>query len=86
MTIMVLQMYLLIASAAKHIRVKGLDKQIQIVFAKISRFLIALYFSHLSVFSYKNLTLCRESLMFLEYSKKVRNFLSTAKLPSDINL
>jgi hypothetical protein len=50
--------------------VKGPDKQIQIVFAKNRRFLIALYFSHLFVFSYKNLTLCRESLMFLEYPKK----------------
>jgi hypothetical protein len=74
-----------IASAAKHTST-GPDKQIQIVFTKISRFLIALYVSHLSVFSYKNLTLCRESLMFLEYPKKFRNFLSIAKLLSDINL
>jgi hypothetical protein len=49
------------------LREKGPDKQIQIVFAKNRRFLIALYFSHPSVFSYKNLTLCRESFMFLEY-------------------
>jgi hypothetical protein len=66
--------------------VKGPGKQIQIVFTKICRFLIALYFSRLSVFSYKTLTLCRESLIFLEYPKKNRNFLSIAKLLSDINL
>jgi hypothetical protein len=68
------------------LRVKGPDKQIQIVFSKNRRFLIALYFSHLSIFSYKNLTLCRESLMFLEYPRIFRNFLSIAKLLSDINL
>jgi hypothetical protein len=33
--------------------VKGPDKQIQIAFAKISRFLIALYFSHLCLFLQK---------------------------------
>jgi hypothetical protein len=34
-------------------------------------FLIAIYFSHLLVFSYKNLRLCRESLILLEYHKKI---------------
>jgi hypothetical protein len=29
-----------------------------------------IYFSHLPVFSYKSLRLCRESLMLLEYHKK----------------
>jgi hypothetical protein len=42
-------------------RVKGQDKQIHIVAARNSTFLIAVYFSHLLVFSYKNLRLCRES-------------------------
>jgi hypothetical protein len=51
------------------LRVKGPDKQVQIVFAKNRRFLIALYFSHLSVFSYENLTLCKEPFIFLEYPK-----------------
>jgi hypothetical protein len=33
-------------------------------------FLASPYFSHLPVFSYKSLRLCRESLMLLEYHEK----------------
>jgi hypothetical protein len=55
------------------LRVKGPDKQIQIgVMQMLSvKILIAVYFSHLTFFSYKNLTLCIESLILLEYHKKV---------------
>ena len=35
------------------------------------KILIAVYFLHLPFFSYKNLSLCRESLMLLEYHKKI---------------
>ena len=38
--------------------------------------LIAIYFSHFFVFSYKNSSLGRESLMSLEYHKKFENFLA----------
>jgi hypothetical protein len=72
----------IIASAAKH----TCERPRQNVFAKNRRFLIALYFSHHYVFSYKNLTLCRESIIFLEYPKFFETFLSKAKLLSDINL
>jgi hypothetical protein len=40
------------------------------------KILIAVYFSHLLVFSHKTLGLCRESLILLEYHKKKKNFLS----------
>jgi hypothetical protein len=36
----------------------------------ISKILTALYFSHLLVFSHKNLGLCREPLMLLDYYQK----------------
>ena len=40
-------------------------------------FLIAVYFSHdLPVLSYKNLRLCRESLMILEYHQNIWNYIS----------
>jgi hypothetical protein len=64
----------LIASVVSNLRlrVKGPDKQVQNVFARIPsvKFLIAEYFSHLLVFLHKNLGLRRESLMLLEYHKK----------------
>ena len=63
----------LIASAASNLwlRVKGPDK----ISTKMSKnFLIAIYFSHLPVFSYKNLRLCKESLMLLEYHQKIGTF------------
>jgi hypothetical protein len=40
----------------------------------ISEILIAIYFLHLPVFSYKNLKLRRESLMLLESHKKNGTF------------
>ena len=51
---------------------EGPDKQIQIGVAQIlsENFLIAVYFSHLPVFSYKNLNFCREFLMLFEYHQK----------------
>jgi hypothetical protein len=53
-------------------RVKGPDKQIQSVAQQLSvKFLIIIYLSHLPVISCKNLRLCRESLMLLEYHKKI---------------
>ena len=35
------------------------------------KILIAVYFSHLLVISYKDLGMCRESLILLEYHKKL---------------
>ena len=51
---------------------KGPDKQIQTVFTQMVtvKILIVISLSHLPFFSYKNLRLCRESLMLLEYHKK----------------
>jgi hypothetical protein len=68
--------------------VKVPDKQIQLFRAKMLavNFLIAVYFSHLAFFSYKNLILCRESLMLLEYHKKIWNFVSISKNLTDIKM
>ena len=49
-------------------------------------FLIAVYFSHLPDFAYKNLRLCGESLILLEYHPKNWNFLSISKILRDIYL
>ena len=46
--------------------------------------LIAVYFSHLLVFSYRILRLSRESFILLGYHQKNWNFLSTTKNLSDI--
>src|ERR1700676_1788425 len=48
------------------------------------KILIAVYLSHISVFSYKNSRLCRESLMLLEYHQKIGNFVSISKNLRDI--
>jgi hypothetical protein len=80
--------YSIIASTASYplLRVRGPDKQIQNDVTQMLsvKFLIAVYLLHLTILSYKNLRLCRESMMLLEYHKKCRNFVSISKNLRDI--
>ena len=65
---------LMIASVASYYSAKGEgpDKQVQNEFARMLsvNIVIPVYFLHLLMFNYKNLGLCRKSLMLLEYWKR----------------